>query len=216
MRRTLLIATGALALALALPGAALAHHHRGHQHSHGLRAHHAKFHVMHFGRASTTPIAPTSSTPSTTSSPATTPTTPTQENAGTVKSYEKEVLTITLNDGSTVSGKVTNDTRIQCIASQPATPTTGQPSGQDADDDSGPGDDQGGDNNQQGDEGNWGGDGNWGDQQGEDDSAPDQASTEPPCDSSALITTGAPIVIRYAELRIGPAGTEFESIWIVR
>jgi hypothetical protein len=185
MKRSLLTVTGmAAALALAMPGAALAHHGR-HHHKARAHAHHAKFRMVHIGSMTTTP--PT--TPTTT-----TPTPPTPENAGTVTSYTGGVLTLTLGDGSTVSGKVTSETRIECVKATPTTPPITEPG------DDGPGDDNGQGDGQQGEDG------------GDDDGVP-AGAPEPPCDSSALV---AGAVVRAAELRIGPGGTEFESVLLVR
>ena len=201
MRRSLLTATGITALALAMPGAALAHHGHGHHHHHKARAHahHAKFRMVHIGSVTTT----TPPTPAT-------PTPPTPENAGTVTSYTGGVLTLTLNDNSTVSGKVTNETRIRCVKATPTTPPTTEPGAEGPGDDNGQGDDQnrGDMSQQQGDHGQ----GEWrhGD---DDDDGPGAGEPEPPCDSSSLVP-GA--VVRAAELRIGPAGTEFESVLLVR
>jgi len=124
------------------------------------------------------------------------------------------VLTLTLNDGSTVSGKVTSDTRIGCIKATPppTTGTTPSPTDGSPGDDNGQGDDQSrGDMSQsgQGKDG-WQGDQGNGDEGEEEDV---QGTPEPPCDSSSLLT-GA--IVRFAELRIGPSGTEFESILLVR
>jgi hypothetical protein len=131
-----------------------------------------------------------------------------------VASYTGGVLTLTLNGSSTpLSGKVTNDTRIDCIkATPPPTGTTTPPADGGPGDDNGQGDDQsrgdmsqsgqGNDQGQQGDHGNGG-----------DDEEEIQGSTEPPCDSSALV---AGAIVRFAELRIGPGGTEFESIVLFR
>lgn len=201
MKRGLLTATGITALALAMPGAALAHH--GHHHHHRARgnAHHARFRMVHIG-----PMTTTAPTPTTTA-----PTPPTPEKAGTVTSYANGVLTLTLNDNSTVSGKVTNETRIRCVKATPTTPPTMGPPGEGPGDDNGQGDDQSrGDMNQQ--QGDHGQDqGQHGDD-GDDDGGPTQ-EPEPPCDSSSLVP-GA--VVLAAELRIGPGGTEFESVWLVR
>jgi hypothetical protein len=202
MRKSLLTVVGIVALALAVPSAALAHHGRGHHHHTArTKAHHAKFRIVNIGT-----VAPTTTT-------LTTPTTPpAPENAGTVTSYTGGVLTLTLNDGSTVSGKVTADTRIGCIK---ATPTTPQPGDQGQGDDNGQGDDQNrGDMNQQGDHesGEWQ-NGDHGNGDDNDDEGGSPGASEPPCDSSALV---AGAVVRAAELRIGPGGTEFESVWLVR
>lgn len=198
MRRGLLTAVGVMALVLAVPGAALAHG-RGHHH-HKAKAHHARFRIVHIGTTATTP---------TTTTPTTTP--PPPENAGTVASYTGGVLTLTLNDGSTVSGKVTNDTRIDCVKATPTPPVGGPPSDEGPGDDNGQGDDQSrGDMSQSGQgKDEWQGDHG----SGGDDEEDVQGTPEPPCDSSALVT-GA--IVRFAELRIGPGGTEFESILLVR
>jgi hypothetical protein len=202
MRRTLLTAVGVLTLALAVPGAALAHHGHGHHHKgHHGKAHHARFRFEHIGptgvsAGTTGPTGPTG--PS--GAPAT-------ENAGTVVSYSTttNILEIKLNDESVVKGKVTEDTRIECVKAS-TTPTGGEPTDQSPGDDSGEGDDQSrGDMSQSGE-----GDHKDG---GDDDGGEVSAPSEPPCDTSALVP-GA--VVRAAELRIGPGGTEFESIVLVR
>jgi hypothetical protein len=196
MRRTLLTVVGVLALALAVPGAALAHHGHG-RHHHKTKAHHAKFRFRHIGATGAGAVGPAGPTgPTGPSGP------PTPENAGTVTSYTNNVLTITLNDNSTVSGKVTEDTRIRCVKAGI------EPSEQGPGDDNGEGDDQSrGDMSQSG--------GSWGDHKddgGEDDDG-EVGTAEPPCDSSLLVP-GA--IVRAAELRIGPGGTDFESIVLVR
>ncbi len=205
MKRSLLTVTGITALALAMPGAALAHHGRSHHHHHHkakVHAHHAKFRMVHIGSATTVPPP----------APTTPPTPPTPNNAGTVTSYTNGVLTLTLNDGSSVSGKVTNETRIRCVKAVPTTPPSTEPGTEGPGDDNGQGDDQNrGDMSQgQGDHGQ----GEWqhGDD-GDDDGGPGAGEPEPPCDSSSLV---AGAVVRAAELRIGPGGTEFESVWLVR
>lgn len=226
MRRMLLTAMGATALALATPAAALANH-RHHHHKHHAR--HARASFLHLGPAAAGAPPSSSSAPTPPPKPTTSTTTPTaEENAGTVKSYTGGVLTVTLGDGSTVAGKVTASTRFECVsttAAQPQADTDDEPG---PGDDNGPGDDQGEeDRNQQGgspwSSGQQQGahmDGHW--QQGNDnengpggdqdeDAAP--ISSEPPCDSSAL-TEGA--VVRAAELRIAPGGAEFEWIELVR
>lgn len=204
MKRGLLTAMGMAALALAMPGAALAHHGHGHHGRHGNRAHahHATFRMVHIGAVTTGP--PTA--------PATGPTPPAPENAGTVTSYTNGVLTLTLNDKSTVSGKVTSETRIECVKATPPAPLSSEPGAEGPGDDNGQGDDQsrGDMSQQQGDQGQ----GEWqhGDE-GDDDGGPVVGEPEPPCDSSSLVP-GA--VVRAAELRVGPGGTEFESLLLVR
>jgi hypothetical protein len=193
----LLTVAGALALALAVPSAALAHHGRGHHHHHNAKAHHARFRFEHVG-------------PTGVSGPTTTPTTPTTPPSGTpppsagkVTSFEKEVLTITLNDNSTVSGKVTSDTRIECVSATP--PPTTEPGDENQDDDNGQGDDQ--------DRGDMSQSGEGDHKDGGDDDNEEGVAPEPPCDTS-LLTLGREV--RSAELRIGPSGTEFENIVLVK
>ncbi len=209
MRLRLLTAAGIMALAFAVPSAALAHHSRGHHRHHraGAKAHRAKFRFVHIGAGA--PAAPTTTTS------ATSPTTPpTPENAGTVTSYSGGVLKLTLNDGTTVSGTVTGDTRIRCVKATPTPPVAGAPVEEGPGDDSGQGDDQSRGDMSQGDHGGgewWHGDMGRGNDDEEGEEVP--ATPEPPCDSSSLL---AGAVVRAAELRIGPGGTEFESILLVR
>jgi hypothetical protein len=204
VKRNLLTAVGVAALALAMPGAALAHHghgrHHHHHHNAGPHSRHAQFRIVHIGSV-TSPPTPTTGAP----------TPPTPENAGTVASYAGGVLTLTLNDGSSVSGKVTDQTQIRCVKATPATPPTTTPTGEGPGDDNGQGDDQSrGDMSEHGDSGP----GEWqhGDD-GDDDDGPGAGEPEPPCDSSSLV---AGAIVRAAELRIGPGGTEFESVLLVR
>lgn len=231
-RRLLPMATGMVTLTLVAPGSALAHgRHHGHHHKTG-RGHHARVSFEHFGpiAASTTGPAGTPSTtgpagtPSTgtTSTQPSTPTSPTNENAGKVASYTGGVLTLTLADGSRVSGKVTASTKIECISATPP-PTSDQDDEEGAPgDDNGPGDDQSeGDGNQGGGspdaqqpqaaDQSPGGDDENGAGDDQDDGGP--ISSEPPCDTSALVE-GA--IVRSAELRIAPGGNEFESLELVR
>jgi hypothetical protein len=192
MRLRLLTVAGAFALALAAPSAALADHGHGHHHHHKAKAHHAKIRFEHIGPtgvsgATTTPTTPTTTPPS----------------AGKVTSFEKEVLMITLNDNSTVSGKVTSDTRIECVSATP--PPTTEPGDENQGDDNGQGDDQ--------DRGDMSQSGEGDHKDGGDDDNEEGVAPEPPCDSS-LLTPGREV--RSAELRIGPSGTEFENIVLVR
>jgi hypothetical protein len=205
MRRAMLAALSVIALALASPGAALAHHgHRGHHHKRNARAHHARVHFEHFGAPA--PAASDTVTGSDTSTGSTgeeTKTASPAEIVGTVASFENEVLTITLNDGSTVKGKVTSATEIECLTmgSDPSSSEEGR------EDDKGSGDDQGGDREQQSsdEEGQ-------SKEDGSDDDA-ETAAAKPACGMAAL-TQGTGV--REAELKIGPGGAEFESIELVK
>jgi Ni/Co efflux regulator RcnB len=106
MRR--MIITAVATVSLAAPSAAVAHaggdHHRRHERHH--HRHHARLLAFHAQ-------APASSTSgaSGTGSPASS-----SDSAGTIASFAGGVLTIALNDGTTVSGKVTERTEIECPA----------------------------------------------------------------------------------------------------
>jgi hypothetical protein len=170
MRRILLLAVGVLALAFAVPAAASAHGHgRHHGHHRHARAHHAR--LEHFGGDAS------SSDPGTTG--------PTD--AGTVASFTGGVLTLTLADGSTVSGKVTSDTEINCMGSPTAAASRDGSSGEDQ------GDQSGGDPGDQAD---------WGDQG-------DQQQPQSSCDTTDLVA-GAPV--HEAILKIGSGGAEFKMV----
>ena len=132
MKRIVLIATASSMLALGAPGMASAAHHGKHHHG----AHHANAHKRHATRAHLVSFGATSPSASKDAQPAA-PATPSNDTAGTVASFEKGVLTITLNDGSKVSGKVTEDTQIECESASPPPTTTDE-------DDQGSGDDQSG------------------------------------------------------------------------
>jgi hypothetical protein len=109
MKRILIVAVSSSALALAAPAIASAQHHGKHHHKH----HAARARVVDFRAAS----------PALTSPPAS-QTAPTgTESAGKVTSLKEGVLTITLTDGTPVSGKVTEQTQIHCTTATP--PSTG-------------------------------------------------------------------------------------------
>jgi hypothetical protein len=182
----LLLAVTASALIAAAPGVASARHH-GKRH---LRHHTRHAHLVKFGKASlsTTPSGPTAKSPTTTSEP-----------AGTVASFENGILTITLADKSTVSGKVTEATKLECRSA-----TTGQTVGDD--------DNDGGDDNNSG-----------GDEHGSltahasdhqsgssgDDGDEDDNGTQAACTTAALVP-GA--VVAEAELLVGSGGAVWEKV----
>ncbi|HTZ85687.1 MAG TPA: hypothetical protein VMB05_03375 [Solirubrobacteraceae bacterium] len=119
-----IVMTAVATLSLAAPSAALAHHH-GERHHHHRGRHHGQAHVLAFhAQRPATSTAPTSGTPSTSPAPSS------EESAGTIASFENNVLTIKLNDGSTVSGKVTEQTEIECSvptgSSAPGTSSFGE------------------------------------------------------------------------------------------
>ena len=158
-----------------------------HRHRHHHSQGHHRFHFVHVGRGAGNQ-APTP------------PTSTTPENAGTVASYTNNVLTLSLAGGSTVSGKVTSWTRIGCVG---PTSDEQQPEGSGSwDQGNGPWNHGGGPGPS--------GSGNW--NRGEQDDQ-NQIANESPCDTSLLVP-GA--VVRAAELKIDPEGSQFTSVWIVR
>jgi hypothetical protein len=201
MKRIFLAAMASSMLALVAPGiASAAHngkrHHAGqHSRTHARHANHA--HMVTF-TAHTVSTAP--------SGPATTA--PTTETVGTVTSFTNGVLTITLSDGTMVSGKVTEDTEIQC---QPATPPT---SGTDDESQGAGGDDQSGSD---GEHGTPPGPGpieaeRHGDSLGSDGGG-DGGQGEENCTVAALVPkTG----VRTAELKLSDEGAVWEKVDLVR
>ena len=214
MKRMLLTAAISAMFIAAAPGLALAAPHATHHH----RARHSSRHARHAARArvlsftasgvSTSSGSGTSTAPSGSStSPAGTPST--GETVGTVTSFTAGVLTITLNDGSTVSGKVTEQTEIHCRV---ATPPGG--SGQDGEgEDSGSQGEDGGGPAEEGqpamthrDAMSTGG--------GEDggDGGGDQSGSSSSCSSEALVP-GA--VVAEAELSIEGSGAVWDHLTLV-
>ena len=195
MRRLLftLAATGLL-IVLA-PAAALAQHHHHHA-THTTRAHRTR--VRRFGDLTTQPTTTTGSS----------------DTAGTVQSFSNGVLTILLNDNSTVSGTVTSDTRIECSASgqsqtthDDGDPGSGtQTSGDDNETSSAQTQSTGDDDQTSGTQDQGTGTDDQGDDQGEDQG---QSSS---C-SSADLTSGK--VVRAAELRISSGGNTWSKVELV-
>jgi hypothetical protein len=187
MKRILLATATSALLALAAPGIASAHHAKRHHHAH---KHAARARVLDF-RAAASPT------------PATTPATPTAgESAGTVTSFEKGILTITLTDKTVVSGQVTEKTEIQC---HPATPSTGG-------DDQGSGDDENG--AASGEHGSPGGDGSGA--KAHDSSSGDDGEdggSSAPCTTAALVP-GA--VVHEAELSVSGSGAVWDKVDLIQ
>lgn len=178
MKRSLPLLVAVVALALALPGVAAARGHHRHHHA----THHAKTHA----KARTVNLgANVLFTPGTTN----TPSDPAKaDTAGAIASFTGGVLTLTLNDGSTVHGAVTAQTKLECETS--AMP----PVATKADDQ---GASQGSDDQNAGDQ-------NSGDQGG------GSATT---CDTSALVP-GA--VVREAQLRLDATGAVFTHVHLAQ
>jgi len=186
-------------LAIAAPGVASAHnakrHHRAHHH-HAKRAT-----VRTFG--SPLPASPTTGT---------TPVTPAPDSgatAGTVTSFTGGVLTITLSDGSTVSGQVTERTEIHCLPAAPP-PTEGESRGDD--DGSSESGDGGSSTSGHGDgvshsDGASSGEGEDG---GGDMGGP--GAGDQSCTSAALV---AGAVVREAELSVSSAGAVWDHVNLI-
>jgi hypothetical protein len=208
MKRIFLAAMASSMLALAAPGIASAAHNGKRHGGHRSRTHagHAKSaHVVTF--TARTAAGASSGAPST-------PTTTAGETVGTVTSFTNGVLTITLGDGSTVSGKATEATEIQCqSATPPASPTDDENQGGGGNDQSGS--DGGGQGAPRSSSGpieaqqhadslnaNGGGD-------GQDEGEHGAES----CTVAALIP-GA--VVREAELKVSSAGAVWEKVDLVQ
>src|SRR4051794_10067825 len=100
MRRVLLLALACCGLLAIGPAATQARSHHRHHHKAKRHArHHSRRHARKFGDVPSSGSSATGGSDSTTS-----------PDAGTVASFTSNVLTIKLNDGSTVSGTVTSDT----------------------------------------------------------------------------------------------------------
>jgi len=177
VRRVMFTVAATVLMAGAVPASALAHHHKHHS------RHHAR--IRRFGDQNTAPTSTSSS-----------------DNAGTVQSFENGVLTIALNpppgstQSSTVSGTVTNDTELECMAPEQTSTTH-------ADGDGGGGDQSSGDENQ----------GSGGDDQGDNDQGEDQNEDEAMNCSTSNLTPGT--VVHEATLRIGGSGAVWQKVELV-
>jgi len=193
MRRVFFTALASSALALAVPGVAAAQHGKRH-HSHRAsshKRHHRHAHIVRFGT-----LAATSAPSSNASSPAT-PSSP----AGTVASFTGGVLTIKLGDGSTVSGKLTDKTELECQSAAPTASASSRDGGDSEDRQDGSGTtslqqagSQSGDDDQGEDQGD----------EGDDDEGAQQSCT------TAALVTGA--VVQEAELSISSAGAVWHKL----
>lgn len=170
MRRLTITLAAALMLAAMAPASALARHHHGRHHS---RVRHAR--VERFGSDATSTSSGSSAA----------------DTAGTVQSFTGGVLTILLNDGSTVSGMVNNDTELECTA-----PETAETMHEDGDtgsgDQSGSGEDQAESSEQE-----------------TETSDAGESESESRC-STANLTPGT--AVREAELRISSGGSVWKKV----
>jgi len=169
MRKVLFAAVASSVAMAVAPAVAFAdsHHHRGHHRTH---RNHARVRDEHFGSWKDENAAPSKS----------------GQNAGTIASFRDGVLTLTLNDGSMVSGQVTDATEIKCEAVEPQ--ETGHSRHADGD---------------------HGGGNNGGDDNGNNDDQSEAAHGAPMC-SSATLVPGA--VVRDAELTISGAGAIWQEV----
>jgi hypothetical protein len=204
MKRIVLTAAASSLLALATPAWAWAahngtRHHRSH-HA-GARTRHAKrAQLLRFGASVPGAASGSIGTSTVTSPPAS------DEKAGTVASFAGGVLTIKLTDGSMVSGKVTDQTELQCQSPTPPQATTGE-------EDQGEGDDQnesdggesGGPSTQAESSGQQDGDSQGGQGAGSDGEGNDDESDES-CPQTALVAGAG---VREAELLVSAGG----SVW---
>jgi hypothetical protein len=176
----------AVAFPATVPATALARHYRHHHHSHHARTHRVR--IRRFGDPNTqVPSAsPTSS-----------------DNAGTVESFSGGVLTIMLNDHSTVSGRVTNDTELECEPDMPSS-SAHEDGDRGSGDRSGSGDDQA-QNNQAGE------DQNENNEPGEDQNEVENEGMQN-CTTAAL-TPGT--VVHEAELRISSSGAVWSKVELI-
>jgi Ni/Co efflux regulator RcnB len=177
MRRILFTILACTAMSAAVPAAALAHDGQDHHHKrhHHVRVRHEHFvgHRHHHGQFGNQPTA------------------------GTVTSFANNVLMITLTNGNTVSGLVTDQTEVKC--ENPEDIDNNGDNGNEHSDrvtDHGPG---GGDNGDRGDDnGNRGDDnGNRGD------------------DNDNMCTTTPGMAVRNAELRINGAGASWDEVELI-
>jgi hypothetical protein len=197
MRRILI---AAVTTTLAVPGVALAHgseHSRGAEH-HGVRHaerhhhhHHARLLAFHAQAPATTPSAGQGATP-------TAPVA--DERAGTIASFTAGTLTITLNDGSSVSGKVTPATEIECRSAVASAADNGDNG------DNGGGGEHGDRSGPSSGDGHAGADS--GHDEGDHDAGDDDAHDEAEHCSPTALVPGASV--REAVLSVGGAG----SFWV--
>jgi hypothetical protein len=194
MKRTLIAIMASSMLVFAVPAVASAahgkHHHARHASTH--RRHAKRARVLTFA-AATAPVGGAQTTPAA-------PVTPTTETAGTVTSFTNGVLTITLTDGTVVSGKVTEETELHC---QSATPPS-----------SNEGDDQGGGDDQNGREsGEHGGPSAIGMEHRDVQANNGEDGNTEPCTTAALVPTTK---VLEAELSLSSAGAVWEKVDLVK
>ena len=221
MRRILIALVMSGAVVVAAPTGALAvQHHSRHHHARHHRSSRRHSRVRHksFGRLDTQPSG-------------------TSSQAGTVSMFTDNgngtgVLTITLNDGSTVTGNVTTDTNISCMSASAS--QQGDDQGDNGDSQGGTGDDQGdsGSSSSSGDDqgdsgsssstgddqGNGGTSGGSGDDNGgsgddQGDNGDDQGDNGAQTCSTASLTPPTPVA--EANLEITSSGAVWTSVELI-
>jgi hypothetical protein len=191
MRRYLFAALLSAGLMAALPASSVARSHQVERDHHGQR-HHERAHTERFGARHRGTAAH-----------------PSAQDAGKVTSLQGHVLTITVTDGTTVSGTVTPKTEVECRGMNG--PFARQDRSRGA---SGRGADNDGPRGNDGDRGDRGDVGDRGDDRGDDvdrgdvgDRGDDNGSRD--C-SIALSTPGT--AVRSAALRVSGAGSVWEKV----
>lgn len=191
MRRILIALLMSGAVVVAAPTGAMAAHHRSHHHA----RHHARSHARKHSRLRHERFGSRDQNqPGNQSGP-----------AGTVTSFANGVLTITLNDGSTVSGNVTDQTEIECMSSTASQQGDDGNDNNDASNQSGDGG-QGGSSGGSGDDN--GGNGDNGDDNGDNgDNGNGQMC------STAALTTGTPVA--EANLELSGSGAVWNRVELI-
>jgi len=197
MRRLLLTVAASAVLVTLAPVSALAkshHHKKHHKRTHHARVHKAKIRHRRFGNVSTPPA--------TTPAP-TTPGAPPADAIGTIQSFTGNVLMIQLNDGTTVTGTVSNDTEIECEAmeNEPGDDFGRDLAARRADHGPGGGDNSGGDHSGSGDGGDDNGQG--------DDNQTDENNN---CTTADLMPG---TFVRGAELRLSSASATWDKVDLI-
>jgi hypothetical protein len=180
MRRILLPTVASATVLAVAPATALARQHHGRHH----HPRHAK--VEKFGSDNGQTSASQSA--------------PSEDTAGTVSSFTGGVLTVKLNDGSMVSGSVTDATEIECRASENATSHDhGGDTGEAAENES---------ENEVAENENEPAAENQADNDNDDDTADNDENAQS-C-GTANLTPGT--VVREAELRVSSAGSVWKNV----
>jgi hypothetical protein len=188
MKRVLFAVVLSSALLTIGPATAVARPHHARHHRH-----HARIHRERFGTSATSQTGQTGTS---------------SGNAGTVASFTNGVLTITLADGSTVAGRVSDATELECTTSSGqsqsgddsgdnSSSTDSQSSGS-SDQSSGSGDQSSGSDNQSSGSGD-----------NQSSGSDNQSSGGQTCATAAL-TPGA--VVREAELAISSSGATWQKL----